>query len=167
MEYRELEAILAELHLVRPEGIGAFRSRLRILRDVGVPSVTKPGKGARVTYQFQDLWQAHLGLHLEHFGLSPLSVKFVTEERERWLAEMREWEKKTTKDIWGYMKFFRFQNSSPDDDRRTWVGIYPLDDAFLDIKQTEIEKDRAMLTGLINLSQLTRECEAVMAKHVK
>ena len=167
MEYKELEAILAELHRVRLDGMAAFRSRLRVLRDIGVPSVVRPGKGSRVTYQFKDLWQTHLALHLEQFGLPPLRVKFVTEERDRWLQAMREREKSEPSDIWLYLWLWNMQSSAAKDDQWERTMIETLDLIFPAIRRAERERHPAMVTGLLNLSQLTRECETAMTKHVK
>jgi hypothetical protein len=169
MEYREIESILAELHGVTPDDRGAFRARLRVLRDMGVPAVDKPGKGSRVTYQFVDLWEVHLGLLLEKFGLPPAQVKYVLEDKVRWLGwydEMREREKQTTADIWAHIMYFR--NSVEDKTPGLVTLIKPLDQLFLEIKRMdEMNTLRAMVLGLVNLSKLTRECAFAMPKHVK
>jgi hypothetical protein len=169
MEYRELESILAELHGVTQDDRGKFRARLRILRDIGVPAVMKPGKGSRVTYQFLDLWEVHLGLLLVHFGLPPAQVKFVLEDKVGWLGwyeKMRELEKQTTADIWAHVMYFR--HSIEDETPGLVTLIKPLDDIFLDIKCMDEKKTvRAAVIGLINLSKLTRECALAMPKHVK
>jgi hypothetical protein len=69
--YGEFEGILSELHRIPETGRKAFRARLRFMRDAGIPSVAKPGKGARVSYRFEDLWETHLALLLEN-------VRFTT-----------------------------------------------------------------------------------------
>jgi hypothetical protein len=167
MDYRTFEASLAELHRVRPDGLGKFRSRLRVLRDMGVPSVEKPGKGSKVQYQFFDLWEVHLGLHLEHFGLPPARVAFVLEDNARaeWHRMMRERETDSKGDIWAEMRFFRFQAAATKDDRYSWVYVGPSEEVFDAIRKTETKSDPAMVIGLVNLSQMTRECEAMLAKH--
>src|SRR5258708_6950629 len=113
MEYRDIESILAELHGVTPDDRGgAVRSRLRVLRDMGVPAVEKPGKGASVTIKLLVLGEMHLVLLLERFGLPPASVKFVLEDRLgwlRWYAAMRQRETQTPgsppPDIWVHMRY--------------------------------------------------------------
>jgi hypothetical protein len=166
MEYRELETILAELHRVKPDERGAFRARLRVLRDIGVPAVVKPGKGSKVTYQFMDLWETHLGLLLARFGLPPVRVKFVLEDRLTWYDMMRRQEKQTTADIWANMMYFR--NNALDGPSVPLTLIKPLEHIFLDIKHTDkMETVEAQVLGLINLSKMTRECESAMPKHIK
>lgn len=168
MEYKEVEAILAELHLIRPKDKPAFRSRLRVLRDIGVPSVPKPGKGSRVNYQFADLWEAHFGLKLQSFGLPPLRVMFLTTSALGWLRLLREQEKEKGADIWAYLSLSTRQDKAVDDDwmaSRTMVDT--LDQIFLTIRRAESERHPSMLTGLLNLSQLTRECETAMTKRSK
>ncbi len=169
MEYKEVEAILAELHLIRPKDKPAFRSRLRVLRDIGVPSVPKPGKGSRVNYQFADLWETHFGLKLQSFGLPPLRVMFLTSSALGWLRLLREQEKEKGADIWAYLSLSTTRlDKAVDDDwmaSRTMVGT--LDQIFLTIRTAESERHPSMLTGLLNLSQLTRECVTAMSKHSK
>jgi hypothetical protein len=171
LEYRELEAILAELHRVEAGSIPVFRSRLRILRDVGVPSVLKPGKGSRIDYQYSDLWQTHLGLHLEHFGLPPLRVKLVTDKWDQWLSALRGWEARTTADIWARLFFLDDGKWANPSDRIgenfSFGSILPLDHQIEWLKQSEVEKHPAKVSALINLSRLTRECDAGIAKYVK
>jgi hypothetical protein len=172
MEYRDIESILAELHGVTPDDrVGAFRSRLRVLRDMGVPAVEKPGKGSRVTYKFLDLWEMHLALLLERFGLPPASVKFVVEDRLgwlRWYDAMREREKQTTgsppSDIWVHMRYF--SRNLEDGIPAPVTLIEPLDKIVFEIKSMD-EKAQTAVIGLINLSKLTRECESAILKHVK
>jgi hypothetical protein len=170
MEYRDIETILAELHGVPPDDRGgAFRSRLRVLRDMGVPAVEKPGKGSRVSYKFLDLWEMHLALLLERFGLPPASVKSVLEDRLAWLGwydTMREREKQTTADLWVHMRYFsrNIEDGSP----APVTFIKPLDEMFLAIKELDERKTlRGAVIGLINLSKLTRECESAILKHVQ
>jgi hypothetical protein len=168
MEYRDIESILAELHGVTPDDRGgAFRSRLRVLRDMGVPAVDKPGKGSRVSYKFLDLWEMHLALLLERFGLPPAGVKFVLEDRVEWLRwydKMLEQEKQTDSDIWVHMRYFsvNLEKGIP----APVTLIRPLNEIVLHIKRLD-EKEQAAVIGLINLSKLTRECEAAILKHVK
>jgi hypothetical protein len=168
MEYRDIESILAELHGVTPDDRGgAFRSRLRVLRDMGVPAVDKPGRGSRVSYKFSDLWEMHLALLLDLFGLPPARVKFVFEDRvglRRWYDEMLEQKKQTTSDIWVHMRYFsvNLEQGIP----ATVTLIRPLDEIVIAIKRLD-EKEQAAVLGLINLSKLTRECESAILKHVK
>jgi hypothetical protein len=168
VEYREIEAILAELHGVTSDDRGAFRARLRVLKDKGVPQVDKPGKGSRVTYQFIDLWETHLALILMKFGLPPAQVKSILERAEwlGWYEKMRELEKQNTADIWAHVMYFqhRIEDGAP--------AIVPLintlDDIVLDIKRLDEAKTvGTSVVGLVNLSKLTRECALAMPKHVK
>ena len=80
MEYKAIEEILSRLHRVSPDEAKAFKSRLRILRDAGVPNVARPGKGARVSYSREDLFMAHLGLTLDAAGFPPLVLQSIATE---------------------------------------------------------------------------------------
>jgi hypothetical protein len=74
MEYRDVEARLAELHRIHEEDMGAFRARLRVLRTMGVPDLPKVGKGARVEFSTKDIGELHLALTLGEFGLPPMRI---------------------------------------------------------------------------------------------
>jgi hypothetical protein len=168
MEYRDIESVLAELHGVTPDDRGgAFRSRLRVLRDMGVPRVDKPGRGSRVSYKFSDLWEMHLALLLERFGLPPAFVKFVLEDKvgwRRWYDEMLEKEKQTDSDIWVHMRYAsrNIEKGIPS----PITLIEPIDKIVLDIKHMDGNAQAAVI-GLINLSKMTRECKSAILKHVQ
>ena len=168
MEYRNIESILAELHGVTPDKRGAFRSRLRFLRDMGIPRLEKPGKGSRVTYKFLDLWEMHLALLLDRFGLPPAKVKSVLEERVAWLGwyeKMLEVKKQADDaDVWVHMRYFakNIEDGAPAPVTR----IAPLDKIVHAIERLDAEEQTAVI-GLINLSKLTRECESAILKHVR
>jgi hypothetical protein len=169
MEYKAVESILAELHGVTPDDRGALRSRLRMLRDIGVPAVEKPGKGARVEYRFPDLWEMRLALLLEQFGLPPAQVKLVLAARvgwQGWYDAMREHEKQTRDgaDIWVHVRWvsLNLEQGTP----APVILMGPLDDIVRDIKIMDLKGAfKTAVIGLINLSKLTRECDSAILKH--
>jgi hypothetical protein len=79
LDYAEVEAVLAQLH--HAGGAvqhGAFRGRLAHLRRLGIPIGLNPGKGKRISYEIEQLYQLALCLELAEFGLDPsLIVKMV------------------------------------------------------------------------------------------
>ena len=157
MEYRTFETILVELHAIGPEGLAAFRSRLRNLRDIGVPDVRKPGKGARVTYRLEDLFEAHLGLNLEQFGLPPQRVKTVIEGvRAKWLLHGLAPQNPLV-DPWLCVTFFRVAEGRADGNYRMQIRIKPLEYCIHEIAELEAKFERATIFGLVNLARLTRE----------
>lgn len=159
--YGEFEAILAELHRIPETGTKAFRARLRVMRDAGIPSVAKPGKGARVSYRFEDLWEAHLALHLEQFGLPLERVRFVMETtagKGRWFKMMRDCEKEHSCDAWLFMENLRFHASARATELSTHNVIVPSDQ--LEKYRRRLDAGRVMVRATINLSKLCRECES-------
>jgi hypothetical protein len=168
MEYRAFESVLAGLHGVTQDDRGKFRARLRILRDMGVPVVEQPGKGSRIDYRFQDLWETHLGLLFVQFGLPPAQVKTVLEDKVGWLNwhdTMRQQEKLTGSDVWVHIRYF--SKNLEDGIPAPVTLIKPLDDILIDIKRMdEMPTLRGAVIGLVNLSKLTRECESAILKHV-
>jgi hypothetical protein len=163
--YGEFEAILAELHRLAETGRKAFRARLRVMRDAGIPSVASPGKGARVSYRFEDLWEAHLAVHLEEFGLPLERVRFVMEEgarKDQWFTLMRDCEKKNSGDAWIFLEHLRFHTGARDAERSFHGTIVPADQLAEAIRFHDAS--RAMIYATINLSKLTRECESAFQK---
>lgn len=133
MEYGTVEAILADHFGVGPEDIKAFRSRLRVLRDKGIPSVEKPGKGSRVRYSFKDLWELRFALDLESIGLTPMRVLHLMEFAGPDLIDrVRKEEKERGSDIWIVIESTNTLN--PSDPKRD----FPLVD-LMSLKELSIE----------------------------
>jgi hypothetical protein len=182
MEYRFVEDALASLHAVPAQGRGAFRSRLRVLRDAGVPSVQKVGKGSRVDYSFEDVFEMHLGLHLEHFGYPPDRVRFVVgrlrdkpverhplhgkppERKLRKLLGNHELASQElanegkTSDLWMLLSFARRRGGDldPEGAMLPWMG--PIEKLTEELRKTEAQDDPATFGAIVNLSKLVREC---------
>lgn len=70
-QYREVEAALAAGMRIKPDGLGAFKAKLRHLRSLGVPDIAKVGSGSRVQYSFDDALTARVALELSSFGVNP------------------------------------------------------------------------------------------------
>jgi hypothetical protein len=150
---------------------GASRRRIPIAAahpsGYGRPCGREARQGSRVSYSFENLWEMHLALLLEHFGLPPARVKFVLEERVGWLGwydKMREKKKLTTADIWVHMRYFskNLEDGSP----APVTLIAPFDEIVRAIERLDKEQPTAVI-GLINLSKVTRECESAILKHVQ
>lgn len=65
---------------VSPQDQKAFRARLRHLRNLGVPSVEKVGKGTQLTYTRKHLWQIYLALELTKLGVSPGTAALAADQ---------------------------------------------------------------------------------------
>jgi hypothetical protein len=166
MDYKTLENMLAQLHGIEPEGLKAFRSRLRVLRDIGVPAVVRPGKGSRVDYSFEDLWEAHIGLLLEEFGLPPSRVAIVSKDaRARWFEEMREEETSSGGDAWALLMPSNFQRDARLQDTVLITKIESLKGHLARINGMQELDEAAFVYGLLNISKATRECETAMTEH--
>lgn len=85
--YRHIETALARVFNVMPEGMGAFRARLRHLRNIGVPELPKPGSGEQINYTRENAIEILLALELEALGVSPrhaaAHAKLHTEQASR------------------------------------------------------------------------------------
>jgi hypothetical protein len=159
--YGDFEAILAELHGIPENARKAFRARLRVMRDAEIPSVARPGKGARVSYTFEDLWEAHLALHLEQFGLPLERVRYVIEDsdgKRRWFKLMRRCEANHSCDALAFMVSLRFHGDAQDKKRSADSVIIPSDQ--LNEARRFHDAGGARVYAVINLSKLARECES-------
>jgi hypothetical protein len=75
--YARVEAALARVYDAEGVQKNAFRGRLKHFRKLGIPH-HNPGKGGRIAYDVQDVWQLMVCLELSEFGIDPnLIVKIV------------------------------------------------------------------------------------------
>src|SRR5690242_8776890 len=70
--FAEVETALARMHgiseEVRPR---AFRARLQNLQRLGLPFGKKPGRGKKIDYTAEDVFQLAFCLELAQFGFDP------------------------------------------------------------------------------------------------
>lgn len=71
MQYSQFEKILANVFSVREKDQGAFRARLRHLRNLDMPRVPKRGSGNTAVYKPIDVISAFVALELQALGCSP------------------------------------------------------------------------------------------------
>ena len=69
--YAQLEAILAKLHASEAWQVSAFRARLKHLKRLGIPLGANPGKGKRVEYTKEHLYQWVFCLECAQLGFEP------------------------------------------------------------------------------------------------
>ena len=79
MQYKEFEKILVDTFLIHKKSLGAFRARLRHLRNLGVPDIPRRGSGNTVIYKTADLLTAFVALELQALGCAPaVSAELAT-----------------------------------------------------------------------------------------
>ncbi|ACB96240.1 hypothetical protein [Beijerinckia indica] len=174
MEYGTFEAILSRLHKIKSEEEKAFRSRLRILRDINVPNVRRPGKGARVDYRFSDLFITHLGLIYDKAGFPPSIIKEIVEEIEKpdksgnLLDTIRE----SSLDLW-----YRLTTSKPNAEGKSdgiTLELRTLSDHFNYLKTQEIDPQNhdapvswsmVVSYSLVNVTAAYRDCRKAAPKY--
>jgi hypothetical protein len=71
LRYREVESVLARIMNVKATDLGAFRARLRHLRNIGLPRLPKIGSGKAIDYSTRHALELLLALELEDAGQNP------------------------------------------------------------------------------------------------
>jgi hypothetical protein len=73
--YAQAERILAQLHqIAEATQRAAFRARLKNLKKLGIPLGSAPGRGKKITYSRDDLYQWAFCLECAQFGFDPTAV---------------------------------------------------------------------------------------------
>src|SRR3954451_11295887 len=79
--YAQVEAALARLFNADPEvQRKTFRARIVHLRRVGIPLGLNPGRGKRIAYELEQVYQLGLCLELEEMGLDPSLISRLIEK---------------------------------------------------------------------------------------
>jgi hypothetical protein len=83
MQYREFEKVLVETFSIDEASMGAFRARLRHLRNLGTPNIPKRGSGNAVNYRREHLFTTSIALALQTLGLAPVVSALVAQHAAR------------------------------------------------------------------------------------
>jgi hypothetical protein len=83
--YAVAETILAHLHAAEGDAQrAAFRGRLKHLKRLGIPRGINPGRGKKIWYRYEQLFEWAFCLELAEFGIDPtVAVRLVNEHWER------------------------------------------------------------------------------------
>ena len=79
LQYGHVETALATVFSVAPKGMGAFRARLRHLRNIGLPRLARPGSGRHIVYTERQALEMLLALELENHGYSAKNAAFLAQ----------------------------------------------------------------------------------------
>jgi hypothetical protein len=71
MKYRQVETALVSLFEVDDTRLGAFKGRLRHLRNLAIPKVSKAGSGTHAEYSRLNAVEMAIALELQSLGKSP------------------------------------------------------------------------------------------------
>lgn len=83
LRYKQVEAALAEVMKVKPKARGAFRARLRHLRNIGLPRLPNPGSGRAIDYSRQQALAMLVAIELEKIGQSPMQAASIAQSMVR------------------------------------------------------------------------------------
>ncbi|UGY15574.1 hypothetical protein HAP48_0044870 [Bradyrhizobium septentrionale] len=86
VSYADAEGILARIHRAGDVQQAAFRARLKHLKRLGIPLESSPGRGAKIWYFEEQMWQWAIALELAEFGIDPGTVaEFI---KENWSSDL-------------------------------------------------------------------------------
>lgn len=88
MQYQEFEERLIRYSDVTPDDLPGFRARLRNLMKFGAVNKPGVGKGSRLTFEDDDVWEMAVALSFVELGLSPTRIRVVM-DRVRRFRHMR------------------------------------------------------------------------------
>ena len=85
LRYKHVEAALVDVAGVKPKAIGAFRGKLRHLRNLGLPALPTSGSGKHIAYSRRQALEMLVAVKLQQLGhkadsaarLSPSIVRQV------------------------------------------------------------------------------------------
>jgi len=83
MQYRQFEEVLVEMFSIDETGLGAFRARLRHLRNLGIPNVPKHGSGNAVNYRREHLFTTSIALAVQTLGFAPTVSALIAQQATR------------------------------------------------------------------------------------
>jgi hypothetical protein len=92
MQYRQFEEALIGMFSIDETNLGAFRARLRHLRNLGVPNIPKRGSGNALSYSQNDLFTTSVALALQMHGFAPATSAILAKSAagHLYLLEQRE-----------------------------------------------------------------------------
>lgn len=79
LRYKHVETALFAVAGVQPEAIGAFRGRLRHLRNIGLPELPSSGSGKHIVYSRRQALEILIALQLENIGHKPQSAAIISQ----------------------------------------------------------------------------------------
>ena len=77
LRYKHIEFALADVMRTKPRNMGAFRARLRHLRNIGVPRLPHSGSGQPIEYSRRHALELLVALELEKVGQAPKQVALL------------------------------------------------------------------------------------------
>jgi hypothetical protein len=89
MQYGQFEKALVELFSIRESNLGAFRARLRHLRNLGVPKIPKRGSGNTAIYKTEDILATFVALALQTLGSTPMTSAEIAKFAVEYFGKLR------------------------------------------------------------------------------
>jgi hypothetical protein len=155
VSYAEAESVLASLHGATAEvQRKAFRGRLQHLKRLGIPIGINPGRGAKIRYREEQLYEWAFCLELAEFGLDPsLIVQIMKNNRKEILDNLTKAREAPNGDDLYFVTNPNFLTASWAVNRPLRFRFIPLSDTKRLVQRLYGQHRRAIL---INISDLFR-----------
>lgn len=81
LSYGEAETLLATIYKATGKAqTGAFRARLKHLKRLGIPLGSNPGRGKKIYYERNELYQWCFCIEMEEFGIDPSIITNIVKK---------------------------------------------------------------------------------------
>lgn len=155
MKYATAEKVLAGLFNAGDEAQAkAFRGRLKHLKRLGIPLGSRPGKGKKIWYDDEHVFQWILCLELEECGIDPKDIATFIRQH---------WDKNMLAKFKGALTAYAQENDiylyiRPHLMSRAWSSAVSLDYGWVSREEIELWGRRLQRRAiLINISALANE----------
>ena len=79
LRYKHVESALIQVLNVKPKDLGAFRARLRHLRNINLPRLPKSGSGQHIVYTRHHALEMLVAVALENVGQKPKKAALLAQ----------------------------------------------------------------------------------------
>jgi hypothetical protein len=151
LRYKHVERALVDVERVPQKEIGAFRARLRHLRNIGCPALPASGSGTHITYSGRQTLEMLIAIELENSGHKPHSAATLAGS----IVRQSPYGQHERKDCY-------VVPSAPSENQAEYKIMYGLEDVYKFMKRTN-----PRLFTAVNVSALVRELETALDRSVK
>lgn len=150
LRYKHVETALVDVTGVQPNAIGAFRGRLRHLRNIGLPELPASGSGQHIAYSRRQALEMLIAIQLENIGHKPDSAAKLSQS----IVRQSPYGQHQGKDCY-------IIPSAPNENRAEYRSMYGLAEVFRFMRASP------EVFTVINVSALVRRLDVALGRSLK